>query len=197
MHLIPSLSLDFELMKFVHTSVNLDLDASAGLNMSVYAGVDASTSTDGSSSAGAEWGGSLDATTSLNIDVSADLDLPPLYNKGDTKSLWNDTWPLYSTSFNGSAPIGRRAYIDQGDAVMGSYRDRVLNRYIKNATPASNAAASLPSGCGTNGNSSLLPVVPRKANGKRCVRCQSRSSSTVLELTKGTLYPVRTSRLLR
>ncbi|KAI0716143.1 hypothetical protein C8T65DRAFT_828365 [Cerioporus squamosus] len=164
-HLIPSLSMGVEIVKVLNTHVDLGLDASAALDMTLHAGLDAATSTDGSSSAGAEWGGCINATTSLNIDVSADADIPPLYSKDDTMSLWSYTWPLYSNCFNGSAPIDRRAYIDQGDAVMGSYRDRVMNRYMKNATPANGAAGTLPSGCGTIGNSpSLLPVVPKKAS---------------------------------
>ncbi|RPD56302.1 hypothetical protein L227DRAFT_553834 [Lentinus tigrinus ALCF2SS1-6] len=163
LHLIPSLAIDFNLLHIFDTSVSMDFDASAALDMTLHADVDASISTDGSSSADANWGGCVNATTTLNLDVSADMDLPPIYTKDSSLSLWDYTWPLYSTCFNGSAPIGRRAHIDQSDDVMVSYRERVLNRYIKNTSPPSSAAQSLPSGCGSIGKGSLAPVIAKKA----------------------------------
>lgn len=167
LHLIPSLAIDFNFIEFFDTSVGLNLDASADLDMTLHAEIDASTSSDGSSNADADWGGCVNATTSLNIDVSADADLPPVYTKDSSMPLWSYTWDLYSTCFDGSAPIGRRAYIDQGETIMGSYRDLVLNRYAKNASPASSAASSIPSGCGIVGKGSRLPVLSKQATSSR------------------------------
>ena len=49
----------------------------------------ASTSRDSSSTVDSDWGRCVNATTSLNIVVSADADVPPVYTKDSSMSLWS------------------------------------------------------------------------------------------------------------